>query len=54
MFIESPDGGVDFGYLPKEVSRIIRRQAGPIRLLESDLRHIEERHSNRLLKKSVI
>jgi len=46
MFIESPDGGVDFGYLPKEVSRIIRRQAGPIRLLESQLcrdrRQVEE------------
>jgi len=50
MFIESPDGGVDFGYLPKEVSRIIRRQAGPIRLLESDLRHIEERHSKEIMQ----
>lgn len=48
MFIESPDGGVDFGYLPEDVSKIIRRQAGPIRLLESDLRHIEERHGDQI------
>ena len=48
MFVECPDGGFDFGYLPEETARIIRRQAGPIRLLESDLRHIEERHAKEI------
>lgn len=47
-FIESPAGGLDFGELPEEAARIIRRQAGPIRLLESDLRHIEERHGDQI------
>ncbi len=37
-----------FGYLPDEAAKIIRRQAGPIRLLESDLRHIEERHGDQI------
>ncbi len=48
MFVESPDGGLDFGYLPEDAARIIRRQPGPIRLLESDLQHIEERHGDQI------
>lgn len=48
MFVECPGGGFDFGYLPDETAKAIRRQAGPIRLLESDLRHIEERHSKEI------
>lgn len=48
MFVECPGGGIDFGYLPDEAAKIIRRQAGPIRLLESDLRHIEERHAKEI------
>jgi len=48
VFVENPDGGLDFGYLPEDIARIIRRQPGPIRLLESDLRHIEERHGDQI------
>jgi hypothetical protein len=48
MFVECPGGGIDFGYLPDETAKAIRRQAGPIRLLESDLRHIEERHGDQI------
>ncbi|WP_215874577.1 hypothetical protein, partial [Acidithiobacillus caldus] len=48
MFVECPGGGFDFGYLPDETAKAIRRQAGPIRLLESDLRHIEERHGDQI------
>ena len=48
MFVECPGGGIDFGYLPEDAAKSIRRQAGPIRLLESDLQHIEERHSKEI------
>lgn len=48
MFVERPGGGLDFGYLPEEAAQSIRRQAGPIRLLEDDLRHIEDRHSKEI------
>ncbi len=50
MFVECPGGGIDFGYLPEEAAKSIRRQAGPIRLLESDLQHIEERHGEQIRK----
>ncbi len=48
MFVSRPGGGLDFGYLPEDVARTIRRQPGPIRLLESDLQHIEERHGDQI------
>lgn len=47
-FLSSPSGGIDFGYLPEDAAKRIRRQAGPIRLLESDLQHIEERHGDQI------
>jgi hypothetical protein len=50
MFVRSPDGGYDFGYLPKGAAKIISRQAGPIRLRESDLQHIEQRHGDQIRK----
>ncbi|MBU2840285.1 hypothetical protein HF670_12090 [Acidithiobacillus thiooxidans] len=48
MFVRSPDDAVDFGYIPKDAAKIIGRQSGPIRLLESDLQHIEQRHGDQI------
>jgi hypothetical protein len=47
-FVRSPAGDLDFGYLPEYAARQIRRQSGPIRLLQDDLRHIEERHAREI------
>jgi len=48
LFVRSPTGDLDFGYLPEYAARQIRRQSGPIRLLQDDLRHIEERHAREI------
>lgn len=47
-FIPAPDGGLDYGEITPEMSKIMRRQAGKIRLRRGDdtqgLVHIEARH----------
>jgi hypothetical protein len=47
-FVKSPSGSIDFGEVSADMGRIMRRQAGKIRLEEGNdlygLRHIENRH----------
>ncbi|WP_148262206.1 LPD7 domain-containing protein [Acidithiobacillus caldus] len=47
-FVLSKRGNIDFGYLSEDAAKAIRRQAGPIRLLEEDLKHIIERHGEQI------
>ncbi|SOD42346.1 LPD38 domain-containing protein [Nitrosovibrio sp. Nv4] len=56
-FVETPDGGIDFGHINKEVGSKIKRQAAPIRLAHGvhkpdgsghGLVHIEANHGKQI------
>lgn len=53
-FVPAPDGGSDFGSISPAVGRVMRRQAGPIRLRVGTgawgLKHIDARHGEQFKK----
>ncbi len=53
-FVPAPDGGSDFGSISPAVGRVMRRQAGPIRLRVGTgawgLKHIDSRHGEQFKK----
>ena len=56
-FIQAPDGGIDFGEITADQAKVMRRQAGKIRLQQgiqnsdgtgSGLTHIEANHGDQI------
>lgn len=54
-FVTAPNGSIDFGEITPEMSKVMRRQAGKIRLRQGDdtqgLKHIEARHLEQFKKR---